>query len=146
MKKNLILGSFMLFFSCTMQEQIKSQDLEHAIIRIAEIEIDTPYFEEYISILKEEAAASVRLEPGVLCIYPMYEKDQPERIRLLEIYADQEAYDSHLKTPHFLHYKTSTQEMVKALKLIDMEAIDQDMMAELFRKVENSGTLIHKEN
>ena len=105
------------------------------MIRMAEIEIDSAYFDEYIAILKEESAASVRLEPGVICIYPMYQKENPTEIRLLEIYASREAYASHLQTPHFKHYKTATLKMVKALKLIDMEAIDEETMPEIFKKL-----------
>lgn len=108
---------------------------EEMMIRIAEIEIDSTYFDDYISILKEESAASIALEPGVLCIYPMYRKDNLTSILLLEIYADREAYESHLKTEHFLKYKTSTMHMVTSLKLIDMEAIDPETMAEVFVKV-----------
>lgn len=105
------------------------------MVRIAEIEIDSSFIDEYISILKEEAEASMRLEPGVICIYPMYKNENPTEIRLLEIYADQEAYESHLRTPHFKHYKETTLKMVKSLKLIDMEAIDTETMPKIFRKL-----------
>ena len=105
------------------------------IIRISEIQIHPQYLEEYISILKEEAEASVRLEPGVISIYPMYQKDDKTEIRILEIYADRKAYEAHLQTPHFKHYKTSTVTMVKSLKLIDMQAIDIKTMQQLFKKL-----------
>jgi hypothetical protein len=36
-----------------------------------------------------------------------------------EIYADKEAYQSHLQTAHFKKYKEGTVKMVKSLKLID---------------------------
>ena len=116
-------------------EHVKIIKNEKMIIRMAEIEIDSSYFDDYISILKEEAATSVRKEPGVLCIFPMYEKENPTQIKLLEIYQNQEAYEYHLKTPHFLHYKTNTLPMVKSLKLIDMNAIDQKIMYEIFKKI-----------
>jgi quinol monooxygenase YgiN len=106
------------------------------MVRIAAIEIEPNYLKEYIAILKKEAEASVRLEPGVICIYPMFQKENPTQIRLLEIYANKEAYASHLQTPHFKHYKETTLEMVKDLKLIDMEAIDVEMMSMIFRKLE----------
>lgn len=105
------------------------------MVRIAELEIDPNSIDEYISILKEEAEASVRLEPGVICIYPMYQKENPTQIRLLEIYANQEAYESHLQTPHFKHYKEKTLKMVENLKLIDMQAIDPESMAIIFNKL-----------
>src|SRR5260221_4292038 len=90
------------------------------MIRISEIEIDSNYLEEYKTILKEESRASVRLEPGVISIYPIYQKENPTQVRILEIYANREAYELHLKTPHFQTYKTTTLKMVKSLKLIDM--------------------------
>lgn len=129
----LLLGAS---WSCEEQTTAPATLNEDAMkIRIAAIEIDSAYIDEYIQILKKEAAASVRLEPGVLCIYPMYQKDAPTQIRLLEIYASQEAYEAHLQTPHFLHYKNTTLPMVKSLQLIDMEAIDKAMMAEMFTKI-----------
>ena len=105
------------------------------MIRISEIEIDSNYVEAYKAILKEESRASVKLEPGVISIYPMYQKENPTQVRILEIYASREAYELHLKTPHFQGYKTTTLKMVKSLKLIDMEAIDRETMPEIFRKL-----------
>ena len=107
------------------------------MIRISEIETDSNFVEEYKSILKEESRASMELEPGVICIYPMYQKENPTQVRILEIYADRNAYESHLKTPHFQKYKTTTLKMVKSLKLIDMEAIDKQSMVEIFRKLKD---------
>ncbi|MDC6387722.1 putative quinol monooxygenase [Maribacter sp. PR1] len=110
-------------------------DQRKMMVRIAELEIETDYLDEYLEILKEESEASLRLEPGVICIYPMFQKENPTQIRLLEIYASKEAYESHLKTPHFQKYKTTTAEMVKDLKLIDMEAIDPESMSMVFKKL-----------
>ncbi|UII19028.1 putative quinol monooxygenase [Fulvivirga ligni] len=121
--------------SCGPTKSDQPVNLKDQMVRIAEIEIDSAYFEDYISILKEESEASYRLEDGVICIYPMYIKNEPTAIRLLEIYANREAYESHLKTEHFLKYKTSTQKMVKSLKLIDMEPIDLKEMPHLFVKL-----------
>jgi Uncharacterized conserved protein len=105
------------------------------MVRIAEIEIDSNFLKEYIEILQEESSASVKLEPGVISIFPMFQKDNPTQIRLLEIYANKEAYESHLKTPHFQKYKTTTLKMVKSLRLIDMSAIDPATMNEIFSKL-----------
>lgn len=108
------------------------------MVRISEIEIYPDHLEAYNKILKEESEASVRLEPGVISIFPMYQKENPNQIRILEIYANHEAYQSHLKTPHFLEYKTSTLKMVKSLKLIDMEALDPKIMAQMFKKLKKN--------
>lgn len=105
------------------------------LIRISELEIDSNYLEEYKAILIEESRESVKLEPGVISIFPMYQKENPTQVRILEVYANREAYESHLKTQHFQKYKTSTLKMVKSLKLIDMEAMDREAMQMLFRKL-----------
>ncbi len=131
---NCILVLF-TYSSVLGQPLPKGTKSDQLMVRIAEIEIDPEYLEEYLSILKEEAAASVRLEPGVICIYPMYEKEKPSLIRLLEIYSNPQAYEAHLQTPHFRHYKTATLPMVKALRLVDMEAIDPQTMPDIFFKL-----------
>lgn len=112
-----------------------SAQKNNMMIRIAEIEIDSNYLDEYKKILKEESRASVRLEQGVIAIYPMFQKENPTQLRLLEIYADREAYESHLQTPHFQTYKTSTLKMVKSLNLVNMEAIDAETMPAIFSKM-----------
>lgn len=108
---------------------------ENLMIRIAEIEVDSAHLEEYLEILREEAAASIEREPGVISIFPMYEAEAPTMVRLVEIYADSAAYQAHLKTPHFLKYKNGTQHMVKSLRLVDMRSIDPESMQALFRKL-----------
>ena len=104
------------------------------MVRMAEVEIYGSDSEQYLAILREEAKASVDLEPGVIAIFPMYEKATPTKIRILEIYADREAYEAHLKTVHFLKYKTTTLKMVKSLVLLDMQAIDSETMGKIFTK------------
>lgn len=65
----------------------------------------------------------MRLEPGVLTLYAVAEKDVPNRITILEIYANRTAYESHLKTPHFQKYKQGTIEMVEDLVLTDTQPL-----------------------
>ncbi len=126
----LVLIALMLF----PWENALSQQND-MLVRMSEIEVYPEFWDEYNMILKEEAEASVRLESGVIAIFPMYEKDNPNEIRILEMYADWAAYQSHLKTPHFLKYKTSTPHMIKSLKLIDMDVIDPASMKSIFSKL-----------
>lgn len=113
-----------------------SAQTKDMMIRISEIEIDLTYLKEYNAILQEESRASVQLETGVIAIYPLYQKENPTQFRILEIYENREAYESHLKTPHFQKYKISTLKMVKSLKLVEMENIDPQTMAAIFRKMD----------
>ncbi|GAB3217606.1 putative quinol monooxygenase [Algoriphagus aestuariicola] len=110
-------------------------DLEKLKIRIAEIEIHPEHLDAYLEILKVEAEASIRLEPGVLAIFPMSEKESPTTLRLIEIYQNEDAYQAHLQTPNFQQYKTSTLHMVKSLKLVEMDAIDPESMSKIFKKL-----------
>lgn len=105
------------------------------MVRISEIEIIPEFLEEYKSILKEESAASVKIEPGVIALFAMYQKENHVQVRIVEIYANKEAYQSHLKTPHFQHYRTTTIKMVKSLKLVDMTDVDMQTMAAIFKKL-----------
>lgn len=137
MKKRLIhsWGIAIIVFIVTSCSKKEEQNYDNMIIRISEIKIEPKYLEEYTAILKEEAEASVRLENGVIAIYPMFQKRQTNEIRILEIYANREAYEAHLKTPHFQHYKTSTLKMVKSLNLVDMNALDAETMPRIFKKM-----------
>jgi quinol monooxygenase YgiN len=121
--------------SPSMTATVSTEATRGMLVRISEIQIHLEHLDEYNAILKEEAEASVRLEPGVISIFPMYQKGNPTEVRILEIYADREAYESHLKTPHFLKYKTTTLEMVKSLKLVDMDTLDPETMSVMFKKM-----------
>ena len=128
-----ILGLCLLLMAVNYQTAFAQQ--QNRMIRLSEIEIDPAYLDEYKAILAEESAASVKLEPGVIAIFPMYQKESPASVRILEIYADRTAYEQHLKTPHFLTYKTTTFRMVKSLKLVDMESLDAATMPVIFTKL-----------
>ncbi|MEH6703490.1 MAG: antibiotic biosynthesis monooxygenase [Galbibacter orientalis] len=129
-----IMPLFLLINSGDNNTDILTQEKD-MMIRIAAIEVYPEHIESYKEILNEEATASVKIEPGVIAIFPMYEEQNPTQIRILEIYANKEAYEAHLQTPHFIKYKTSTQKMVKSLKLIDMDAIDSTTMQVIFNKL-----------
>ncbi|MFG3592668.1 putative quinol monooxygenase [Bradyrhizobium sp. RDI18] len=96
-----------------------AQDSKEPYVRVAEIEIDPAQLEAYKAAVKEQIEAAVRLEPGVLALYAVTDKENPARVLVFEMYAGVEAYRAHLETHHFKKYKDSTQDMVKSLKLRD---------------------------
>lgn len=97
------------------------------MVRIANLEVDSAQLESYKTLLKEEIETSVRVEPGVLTLYAVYEKQRPTRVTILEIYADSAAYKAHIQTPHFLKYKNGTIKMVKSLELIETVPLIPEM-------------------
>ena len=92
---------------------------DQPFVRVAEIEIDPSQIEPYRAAVKEQIEAAVRLEPGVLALYAVADKENRSRVFVFEIYANADAYKSHLETAHFKKYKSTTQDMVKSLKLRD---------------------------
>lgn len=111
-----------LVIICLVSFQISAQD-DTQIIRLAKLEIDSMQLYEYNTALKTEIEVSLLLEPGVLMLNAVAEKDNPTHITIMEIYANTEAYLSHLETAHFKEYKSTTKDMVQSLELIDATSI-----------------------
>ena len=89
-------------------------------VRIANIVVDSAQLDNYKVALKEGMEAAVRVEKGVLSLYAVYDKDNPTHVIVFEIYADNEAYQSHIQTPHFKKYKATAANMVTSLMLTDV--------------------------
>ncbi len=133
-----LLGFILVFSFGNLFSQEKAVDLggnkQIHLVRIAEIEVIPEYWEEYKEILLYGARESVEKEEGVISIFPMEIQAEKYKIRILEIYRDQKAYDDHIKSEHFQHYKTSTLKMIKELKLVDMNALDVSLIKKIFIK------------
>ena len=115
--KQLLMTAAMQVLSFTAAAQ-QSQTM---IVRLAEIEVYPQHLKEYLEFANEVDRLSVEQEPGVVCLYPMQSAEDSTKIRILEIYASEEAYQQHLKTDHFQKYKQGTLHMVKDLKPRDNE-------------------------
>ena len=119
----ILIAVLMTFiFSGIAFAQEKSQ-----MVRLAKLVIDSAQLGSYKSALKEEIETSVRVEPGVLTLYAVSEKNNPTHITILEIYASAEAYQAHVQTPHFIKYKTGTRDMVRSLELVEGNPISPGM-------------------
>ena len=92
------------------------------------------YLREYLTYANEVDRLSVEREPGVICLFPMQSIEDSTQIRILEIYASEEAYQSHQKTEHFQKYKQGTLHMVKSLRLPTMQPLDPETMKLIFCK------------
>jgi 4-carboxymuconolactone decarboxylase len=118
MKKITILYMLTAFSIGSIAAQEKKP-----MVRMARIVVDAAQLEAYKTALKEEVQTAVKVEPGVLSLYAVYEKEHPTHVTVMEVYADELAYKSHLQTPHFKKYKSTTMGMVKSLQLVEAEAI-----------------------
>jgi quinol monooxygenase YgiN len=98
-------------------------DREDKVVRIAKLVIDPSQLAAYHAAVKEEMADSVRLEPGVLAIYSVAEKENPNRIHFFEIYASDTAYKSHIASTHFQKYVKTTQPMIMSRELLETDPV-----------------------
>lgn len=74
-----IAGVLMLCSNGNASAQAKKQ-----IVRLAKLVIDPAQLEPYKAALKEGAETAVRMEPGVLTMYAVSEKDNPTHFTILE--------------------------------------------------------------
>jgi quinol monooxygenase YgiN len=105
-KQLLIIGALML--ESSLCGRAVAQAMQRPYVQIAEIEIDPAQLEDYEAAVREQIETAVRVEPGVLVLYAVSEKDNPTRVRVFEIYRDTDAYRSHLESAHFKKYKAIT--------------------------------------
>src|SRR5436189_1446432 len=117
MKAKLVILTIITCMLMLMSNNQVSAQQKNQMVRLAKLIIDSTQLEDYKALLKEEIEASVRLEPGVITLYAVSEKEKPTHITILEIYASIDAYKAHVQTPHFIKYKNGSKEMVKSLEL-----------------------------
>jgi quinol monooxygenase YgiN len=93
--------------------------------RIAKIKVDTNQLELYKSALREQMNTAIKVEPGVLSYTVVADKNDASLITIMEVYANLDAYQSHILTPHFKKYKETVKNMALSLELIDTELIER---------------------
>ena len=94
------------------------------IVRLSKIRVNPEYLEEYMKHAVEVGTVSLETEPGVLTMYAVADKEYPCNITILETYASQEAYRSHIASEHFQKYKQGTLHMVDSLLLDDVTPLN----------------------
>jgi quinol monooxygenase YgiN len=116
----LIIGASLLAITVP---PLAGAQMRGPYVRLAELEIDPAQFESFKAAIKEGIDAAVRLEPGVLVLYAVSEKDNPNLVRVFEVYTDETAYKTHLETAHFKKFRDTTNQMVKSRKFLDADPI-----------------------
>ena len=104
-----------------------NQNLQNRIVRLSKVTVAPESLDTYLTFAMECGKRSMVEEPGVIFMYSMSDKKQPNLITILEIYSDQAAYESHIQTAHFQKYKQGTLSMVHRLELLDQNALIPEM-------------------
>lgn len=70
--------------------------------------------QEFMPLMYENAATSLRDEPGCHQFDVATNPEQPNEVFLYELYTDASAFESHKATPHFLGFDAATADMIVA--------------------------------
>jgi quinol monooxygenase YgiN len=73
------------------------------LVLVVGIRIKPEHVESFMAEVMANARAA-RAEPGCRQFEVLVDKDDPTRLMLYEIYADEAAFEAHQQTPHFKHY------------------------------------------
>jgi quinol monooxygenase YgiN len=80
---------------------------------LAEFDVAPGQHDAFMRLVRVNAAASVRDEPGCRRFDVLTPEAPAERVVLYEIYHDRAAFDAHLRMPHFAAFDAATREMVR---------------------------------
>jgi quinol monooxygenase YgiN len=94
-----------------------------AYVRWSELEIDPTHLERFWTIGKENVRETRRKDSGVLAFYWAAEKVHPNHIRVLEVYADENAYKAHLASAHYQKFRNDSKPLLKAHALFEAEPV-----------------------
>ena len=133
--KKLIILMLMIFIGGipSLANEIQNNN-NGMIVWISEIEVYPEYLDEYLNYAQEVAHDSVAKEKGVVSIYPMQVIKDNTKIRILEIYKNQESYQKHISSSHFKKYKEGTLHMVKHLELVDTYQLCPENFNKIFKR------------
>lgn len=82
------------------------------IALVVELKIAPGRQAEFVARARQHGANCLDIEEGCLAFDVLVPEDGSERVFLYEIYADQQAVDTHLSTPHMAAYLEDTGEMI----------------------------------
>lgn len=75
------------------------------------VDVKPEFGQAFRHVVLPEMAQSIKLEEGVLAMYAVIDKANPNRWYFYEIYASEADYEAHRMTPHFKEYIEQTAEM-----------------------------------
>jgi quinol monooxygenase YgiN len=104
-------------------QRVAAQGAPGPLVILVELEILPSELEAFKAAIKENGQAAVREEPGCQQFNIVFEKDNPARVLLFEVYDNAEAFAAHQATAHFKKYLATTKDMVKSRKRTEMTSL-----------------------
>ncbi|MBV6886430.1 antibiotic biosynthesis monooxygenase [Xanthomonas campestris pv. spermacoces] len=135
---NLIHLVFALLFVCSLAQANDQSATENAMkpanpfamkppentssstyVRWSMLEVDPTRMDSFKALGNENVRETRRNDPGVLAFYWAGEKDHPNRVRVLEVYADENAYKAHLASAHYQKFRDASRPLLKGHALFE---------------------------
>ena len=82
--------------------------MRDGFVILAEFDVPPEHAAAFMRCARENAAASVRDEPGCRRFDVLRPENDQDRVTLYEIYHDRAAFEAHLGTPHFAAFEAAT--------------------------------------
>ncbi|MBR0061444.1 MAG: hypothetical protein IJP68_08185 [Selenomonadaceae bacterium] len=123
MKKFLaILGVIFMLTATASAKSIKTFDGNMPRVQWAVVESTAGNMESMLE-MGAKLAPTVANEDGTYALYGAIEKNNPNLLRLLEMYASDEAYRIHSTSPAFQKYRAERLPILAGLKILPVNAI-----------------------
>ena len=82
-------------------------------IILAPLQVKGEYKDQFVKAMLDDAKSSVNNEPGCLRFDVIQDAKEANRIWVYEVYEDEEAFQSHLNSPHFFKWRETTKDWLE---------------------------------
>ena len=120
---SVVLGVIFMMTATAGAKSIKTFDGNMPRVQWAVVESTAGNMENILEMGARILAPTVAKEDGTYALYGAIEKNNPNLLRLLEIYASDEAYRIHSTSPAFQKYRAERLPILAGLKILPVNAI-----------------------
>ena len=99
---------------------------DNFVMRLVKVEVKKGNEEAFAHSVKKEITTSIASEPGMEIMMSGTNKENPNEWYFVEVYANDQAYDNHVQTPHYEEYIVETDGMVERR---DVKTLVRDVLA-----------------
>jgi len=85
-----------------------------SFIVVVDLEIGADALAGFLPLMRQNAAASLRDEPGCRQFDVCHDPNAPTAIFLYEVYDDEAAFAAHLASAHYLEFDAATRAMIRS--------------------------------
>ena len=119
----LMLGVMLMLEATATAKSIRTPEGNMPRVQWAVVESTAGTMPQMIEMGARILAPTTATEAGTYALYGVIERDNPNLMRLLEIYASDEAYRIHSTSPAFQQYRAERLPILAGLKLLPVNAI-----------------------